>query len=255
MESGLRVLQCRGCKLQFAEVYPEIEEADSDIYGTRYFADAIEDREERYETFTELLKQIESVLGRKGRLLDVGCGDGTFLEVAADSGWEAEGTDISTAAVRHARENRGLTVHHGVVEDVTLEPGSFDAVIMNHVLEHVRNPVVTLSRLRDLLAKDGVVRIEVPNAASLSVWTQNLQSRYHLKKNRWRHYETGHHFWFFTPRTLAHTISAAGLSAFGVAAPVRQWGRKSRYDRAMNALYKVTFWGGHLVAYARAKND
>jgi 2-polyprenyl-3-methyl-5-hydroxy-6-metoxy-1,4-benzoquinol methylase len=246
-------LQCRGCGLQFARDYPEIDQADSEIYGDRYFSEAIEQRDERIGTFKELIAEIESVSGRKGRLLDVGCGDGALLEVATHSGWDAEGTDVASAVVRYAREKRGLTVHHGVVEDLRLVPNSFDVVVLNHVLEHVRDPRATLTHLRDLLKADGVIRIEVPNVASLSSMTQILQSKCHLKKNRWRHYETGHHFWFFTPRTLERTIQAAGLSVSRLAAPAEQWGHKSRYQRALNALYKVVFWGGHLVAYAVQK--
>lgn len=250
MISGVRVLQCRGCGLQFAEEYPEIGIAESAIYGDRYFAEAIEKRREREDTFAELITEIESMSNRKGRLLDVGCGDGMLLEVAAKSGWEAEGIDVSSAAVRYAREKRGLVVHQGVVEDIMIERGSIDVIVLNHVLEHVRNPRATLSHLRGFLAGDGIVRIEVPNVASLSAKTQNLQSRFRLKKHRWRHYETGHHFWFFTPRTLNRTVRAAGLSPIRVAAPARQWGHKGRHKRALNELYKVTFWGGHLVAYA-----
>lgn len=250
LESGIRVLQCRGCGLQFAETYPDIEKADSGIYGGRYFEEAIGQREERIATFKELIAETQLVVGRKGRLLDVGCGDGALLEVAAQSGWDAEGTDVASAVVRYAREKQGLTVHQGVVEELSLEPNSYDVVVLNHVLEHVRDPRATLTYLRGLLKTDGVIRIEVPNVASLSSITQIIQSRYRLKKNRWRHYETGHHFWFFTPRTLERTLQAAGLVPIRIAAPSEQWGNKTRFQRVLNALYKVTFWGGHLVVYA-----
>ncbi|UCH83996.1 MAG: class I SAM-dependent methyltransferase [Candidatus Latescibacterota bacterium] len=248
------MLKCRGCQLQFAETYPDLDTAETEIYGDRYFVEAIEQRRERLTTFNELMTEIESMVGRKGRLLDVGCGDGVLLEVAADNGWEAEGTDVATAVVRHTRDTKGLAVHQGEVEDIALERGSFDVIVLNHVLEHVRDPRATLSRLRDLLADDGVIRVEVPNVASLSAITQNIQSRYNLKKNRWRHYETGHHFWFFTPRTLARTLNGAGLTPFQISAPAEQWGRVSRYKRTLNVLYRLTFWGGHLIAYARPGN-
>ncbi|MEJ2722784.1 MAG: class I SAM-dependent methyltransferase, partial [bacterium] len=250
MTSGVRVVRCRGCGLQFAEEYPDIEKAESVIYCDRYFTKAIEKRGERKGTFAELIAEIESMSKRKGRLLDVGCGDGMLLEVAAKSGWEVEGIDVSSAAVRYVKEKKGPAVHQGVVEDVAIESGSIDVIVLNHVLEHVQDPRATLMRLRTILAGDGVVRIEVPNATSLSTRTQNLPSRFRLKKHRWRHYETGHHFWFFTPKALIRTIRAAGFSPIRVAAPARQWGQKSRFERSLNQLYKFTFWGGHLVAYA-----
>ena len=251
LASDVRVVRCRGCGLQFAVGYPAIQTADSEVYGEHYFAGAIEQRREREAIFAELMAEIESVLGRKGRLLDVGCGDGALVKTAADLGWLAEGTDVATAAIRFTRERAGVTVHHGVVEALDLEPKSFDVIVLNHVLEHVRDPRATLSHLKVLLRTGGVIRVEVPNLASLSARTQNLQSKFRLKKHRWRHYETGHHFWFFTPRTLAKTIRSAGLEPFRLAAPTEQWGYKSHYTRMLNALYRRTFWGGHLIAYAR----
>jgi len=251
LEFGARVLECRGCGLQFAEVYPEMAEADSDIYGDHYFAGTIAQRPVREKIFAEMLGEIESVLGGKGRLLDVGCGDGVLLEVAARVGWEVEGTDIATAAVRFAGDERGLMVHKGAIEDLSLEADSYDVVVLNHSLEHVQNPRTTLTRVRELLRSEGVARIEVPNLSSLSARVKNLQSRFRLKKNRWRHYDTGHHFWFFTPQTLSRTIRFAGLSPRGLRAPAVQWRQGNIRYRAINALYAMTLWGGHLVAYAR----
>ncbi len=251
MASGGRVLQCLSCAIQFAESYPQIETADTMIYGDSYFAEAIEKRRSRERIFTELLGDVESVVGRKGRLLDVGCGEGLLLEVAAGSGWDAAGTEISSAMIRYAREERGLNVHHGVLEDVPLTPGSYDAIILNHVLEHVKNPRSTLSCVSELLSPDGVVRIEVPNLASFSSRVRNVQSKLRLKKNLWKHYSTSHHFWFFEPQTLAATIETAGMSVLSVNAPAAQWGKKSIFAHAANRLYARTLWGGHLVAFAR----
>jgi 2-polyprenyl-3-methyl-5-hydroxy-6-metoxy-1,4-benzoquinol methylase len=251
----IRVLTCRGCGIQFAEDYPEMEAADSDIYGHRYFAEAIEQRAGRKPIFEELMAEIESVAGRgKGRLLDVGSGDGLLLEVAIVHGWRAEGLDISTAAVKYARDERGLTIHQGLIEDVPLEPGAYDVIVLNHVLEHVRNPRETLAHIRTLLAPNGVIRIEVPNVGSLSALTQSLQSRLKVKKNLWRHYETGHHFWFFTRRTLLRTLRGAGLEPVKSWAAAEQWGDRSLFVKSLNFLYKLTYWGGHLVAYVCPNN-
>lgn len=251
MPSGDSVLQCLSCAIQFAEAYPQIEAADTMIYGDSYFAEAIEKRRSRERIFTELLGDVESVIGRKGRLLDVGCGEGMLLEVAAGSAWDAEGTEISSAMIRYAREERGLNVHHGILEDVPLTPGSYDAIILNHVLEHVKNPRSTLSCVSELLSPSGVVRIEVPNLASFSSRVRNVQRKLRLKKNPWKHYSTSHHFWFFKPQTLAATIEAAGMSILSVSAPAVQWGKKSIFANAANKLYTRTLWGGHLVAFAR----
>ncbi len=247
---GGRIVECARCGLQFAEEYPEIESADTEIYGSDYFRASLEERERRMRIFGELLAEVESVIGRKGRILDVGTGEGTLLLAAVEKGWEAEGTEIASVMVHHIREKFGLTIHQGVLEDLELPTHSFDAIIMNHVLEHVSDPRITLEKVAELLNPGGVVRIEVPNLASLSNRGKSFQRRYRLKKNPWKHYSPDHHFWFFTPRTLKTTLETAGLHPLSINAPARQWGKKSFIDGITNALYGKTLWGGHLVAYA-----
>jgi len=200
--------------------------------------------------FGQLIAEVESVIGKKGRLLDVGCGEGTLLLAAVEMGWESEGTEIASVMVHHIREKFGLTVHQGVLEDFNLPEHSFDTIILNHVLEHVSDPRMTLEKIAELLSPGGVVRIEVPNLASFSNRGKNFQSSFGLKKNPWKHYSPDHHFWFFTPRTLKATLEAAGLTPRSISAPAKQWGELGPADSLANAIYGRTLRGGHLVAYA-----
>ena len=249
---SVEVLVCQNCHLQFAAHYPEYTDADSEIYSYDYFSPAIEENvAHRERVFAELATEIESLVPSKGRLLDIGAGEGTLIKIASARGWSAEGTEISSAMVEHARHTH-LTMHHGAIEDIPLPEGVFDVVVMNHVLEHVRNPRTTLQRIAQLLTTNGVVRIEVPNLASISSRIKNLQSRLRIKREPWKHYSTGHHFWFFTPATLTHTLQKTGFTVLRMESPAKQWGSKGPVDRVMNGLYRHTAWGGHIVVYARA---
>jgi 2-polyprenyl-3-methyl-5-hydroxy-6-metoxy-1,4-benzoquinol methylase len=250
IEGGGRVVACQNCGLQFAEEYPTYEEADSDIYAYEYFSPAIAKNIERERIFTALVGELERIVNGAGRLLDVGAGEGTLLRTAAARGWDAVGTEISSAMVEHVHGESGITMHHGAIEDVALPPGSFDAVVLNHVLEHVKHPRTTLERIAVLLRPGGVARIEVPNVASLSSRLKNVQSRLRLKRDPWKHYSTGHHFWFFTPATLRRTIESAGLHILRLESPARRWGREQLIDQAVNTLYNRNGWGGHIVAHA-----
>ncbi len=253
-----RVVECSSCGLQFASSYPEIERVGAEMYGAAYFTRAIHEQEARRRIFGQLLDEIEAVLGgvRSGRrLLDVGAGEGTLLQVASRRGWSPVGIDVARDMVHHVRQTLGLPMHHGTLEEVALDERSFDAVILNHVLEHVRDPVRTLRRIETLLCPDGVVRVEVPNLASLSSRLKNAQSRLGLKPHPWKHYSVEHHFWFFTPRTLAATFRSAGLDVVRLSTPARQWGTGATAQRMSNRFHDRLGWGKHIVAYGRSASS
>ncbi len=251
---GNAVVRCDSCQLQYAQRYPELATEGEQIYSEAYFERAIEQGKQREAVFGELLTELEQAVGRPGRLLDIGAGEGTLLVVARRRGWTAEGTEISSAMVERVRERLNLVIHHGELEQLKLQGQSYDAIVMNHVLEHVKNPKTTLESAARLLSPSGVLRIEVPNLAGLSSRAKNLQSRYHLKQSPWKHYSVDHHFWFFTPATLRRTLAGAGLEVIRILAPAKQWGHKSLADRVLNEVYGRGLWGGHLVAYARQRN-
>jgi 2-polyprenyl-3-methyl-5-hydroxy-6-metoxy-1,4-benzoquinol methylase len=248
---GARVVRCLSCGLERAERYPDLDQEEARIYPAAYFERAVVEEARRSAIFQELLADLEVRLGRQGRLLDVGAGEGQLVRAALERGWLAEGTDVSSAAVEFMRQRYGLIAHHGEVERLGLPAAAFDVVVMSHALEHVRDPGSTLAAVRERLVPGGLLRVEVPNLAGLSARAKNLQSRFGLKRDPLKHYSTGHHFWFFTPRTLALTIEAAGFERPLLLAPARQWGVRGGGLQFLNAVYQRFLWGGHAVAFAR----
>lgn len=103
----------------------------------------------------------------RGRVLEVGCGSGHFLAMLRAAGWEVEGLDVSAGDVAFARWRLGLTVFHGSLETVPLDPGRYDAVVLYAVLEHVLDPVATVRRVFELLRPGGVIVVGVPVVDSL----------------------------------------------------------------------------------------
>jgi len=105
-----------------------------------------------------------------GRLLDVGCGSGAFLAQMAALGWRTEGIDPDPAAVAGARE-AGLSVTHGTLADLDPDEhgGSFDAVTLSHVIEHLHDPGENLRRISLLLRPGGLLWIATPNLEALGL--------------------------------------------------------------------------------------
>lgn len=142
-----------------------------------------------------------------GRLLDVGCGRGELAGAFVRRGWTAAGVDPSPDAVRVAR-SLGIDAREGTLDDVAWEPGSFDAVVLHHSLEHVPDPVTTLRRAGELLRPGGRLFVAVP------YWGSWQRRRF---GSRWFHLDLPRHLQHFDEVSLADAIRAAGL------VPQRAW--------------------------------
>lgn len=105
--------------------------------------------------------------GRPGRLLDIGCATGVFLNGMRRLGWSTQGVEPSAYAANYARSRFGLEVYEGLVEDAGLPAASFDAITLWDVLEHVHEPRPVLDELARLLRPGGVLVMSLPNPDSL----------------------------------------------------------------------------------------
>jgi SAM-dependent methyltransferase len=136
-----------------------------------------------------------------GRLLEVGCGTGDLLAGARDLGWSVAGVDFDPAAVAVARR-RGLDVAEGDLAGQRYADGSFDAVTMFHVIEHVPDPGALLAECRRVLAPGG----------RLVVVTPNPRSRGHRRFGvAWMGLDPPRHLHLFPPAVLRRLAETAGF--------------------------------------------
>jgi 2-polyprenyl-3-methyl-5-hydroxy-6-metoxy-1,4-benzoquinol methylase len=204
---GFHLCRCPECGLQFQSPRLSFEELAEKIYTEDYCPGHEESANET--AYSRQLSNFEKLIGKRGSVLDVGCGNGSFLEFAKEKGWETFGADI-----RLSPETKNLTcpLWEGRLTEIDFGPATFDVIRFNHVLEHLQNPLVELERCRELLNPGGIVFVGVPNLSGVSPRIKNLQSRLGLKKKRWRHYAATHHLYFFTPATLRLMVERAGFS-------------------------------------------
>jgi len=154
----------------------------------------------------------------RGRLLDVGCGDGAFLAKMKALGWEAIGVEPDEKAAAVARTNFGLEVFVGALEAAGFANESFDAITLNHVIEHVGDPIGLLRRCRDLLRRGGRVVVTTPNAEGLG---------HRIFREHWRGLEVPRHLMVFSLGNVKRLALEAGLSI----------GELRTSARAAHALY------------------
>ena len=138
----------------------------------------------------------------KGNLLDVGCGKGDLLVRLLRQGWTVEGLEVDAEAMSNARTNHGLNIHPGALEDQRFPDNMFDAITMNHVIEHVHDPIFLI---RECL------RIVKPGG-SLIMATPNIRCFGHKKFGRnWSHLQSPSHLHLFTKKSLKECAARAGF--------------------------------------------
>jgi 2-polyprenyl-3-methyl-5-hydroxy-6-metoxy-1,4-benzoquinol methylase len=136
-----------------------------------------------------------------GDLLDVGCGDGRFVQKMRSLGWSASGVDLDPAAVTYG-QSLGLNLLRGTISDVPRE-AKYDVITLGHVIEHVPDPVDLLRECR-LRLREGSGR--------LVITTPNIRSLGHSWFRRhWRGLEIPRHLTLFSPASLVTSASRAGL--------------------------------------------
>jgi SAM-dependent methyltransferase len=161
-------------------------------------------------------RRVARLIGKRGRVLDVGCGNGSALLKLKEYGeWELCGLEFDEVAASKARE-RGLDVRPGEVTARGHFPdGSFDLVRMGHVLEHVLDPAQTMARIYDLLRPGGFLYGETPNTDCLDF---SVFGRY------WGALHVPRHLTFFNSRNLRDLLAARGFTDIQISPRLRTVG-------------------------------
>jgi SAM-dependent methyltransferase len=178
-----------------------------------------------------------------GLLLDVGCGDGAFLKEMILLGWQAEGVDFDPLAVENARK-QGLLSRLGTLEGQDYPGNHYDAVTMNHFIEHIHDPLRSLCECHRILISGGNLVIVTPNVYA---WGHRLF------KDAWRALEPPRHLHLFTFQSLYKLAERAGFSKIKIWSSTRaaRWilmvSREIRYNSIINLAdhysYLVKIWG------------
>lgn len=194
---GFRYIRCERCELIY------VPRCLRDVHEGTLCDDYVSlmrqgDRDARH--FRRVLRLLERQAGR--RLLDVGCGNGLFMEFARQHGWQTSGVEVNPKLAERARQ-LGHTVQTQAVEQLSAEQGPYDAVTLLQVVEHLDAPLTGLRKLHSLMPAGGILLLDTPNAASHLV--RLLGPEHHRHFCGWMHVN------IFTPRTLRELARRAGF--------------------------------------------
>jgi SAM-dependent methyltransferase len=210
IEGEFTLVRCPGCGLLYLNPQPTIEEIG------RYYPPEYDSYVGTHSDQLSWLRRLSVHYGlykrrravtrclKKGRLLEVGCANGAFLNAMRESGsWDVYGVDISEHAIRYARDQLGLNVFHGQLEEARFPGNFFDVVVLWDVLEHLPNPKAALLEIRRVLAADGWLIFRVPNLDSLDA---------RLFGPCWAGLDAPRHFFVFSEATLKQLLEASGFT-------------------------------------------
>lgn len=148
-------------------------------------------------------KIIEKYTHRKqGRILDVGCATGIFLNEMRTHGWDAYGIEPSGFASEIAVNQLGLNVFNGYLDEASFGDHFFDVITLWDVFEHLQEPVETLKTIKRILKPDGSLVITMPNTNS---WERKIFKRF------WAGWDVPRHYHIFSPKSIETLLNIHGL--------------------------------------------
>ncbi len=182
-----------------AEHYAKQYGLQNDILGN-----SIQAQMRRWSRLPEqlsLIADIQTLKPAPASVLDVGCDMGNFLDEIRRYGYSVAGVEPSESARSQAHQI-GLQVFSSIKELCDDTNTLYDVVTMHHVLEHVDNPVVTLTELHSLMAPGGLLLLRVPDFSCF--WSK-------LFKEKWIWFQPENHSYHFTLRSLLQVVQKAGF--------------------------------------------
>lgn len=196
------LVQCASCGFVYFKQIPTLEELENYYkgYGRNDYLSPI-----TIKRYNEILDKLEP-FRKTGKLLDVGCGIGYFLEEAKKRGWQVHGTEYTDKAIEIC-ESKGIQMKKGVLNVSNYTPEDFDVITSFEVIEHINNPTEEIQKFNNLLRRGGVVYITTPNFNSL----QRLQLG---EKSTIITYPE--HLSYYTPKTLSFLFATLGFKPLDV---------------------------------------
>ena len=204
------VWQCNACTARFTQDVPE-QDAIGSYYASENYISHSDTKEGfinklyhavRRKTLASKMQLIQTETGKqRGNILDVGCGTGAFLHTMQQAGWNSTGLEPDETA----RAKAGSLYQVNTLpspEIFNLAAGSFDAITMWHVLEHVHQLHEYVAQLKKLLTEKGKLFIAVPN------YTSNDAQVY---KENWAAYDVPRHLYHFSPQSMKILMKMHGL--------------------------------------------
>ncbi len=151
------------------------------------------------EILNILLKKRVGIKIEGSDILEIGCSAGGILVPFLESGARVKGYDYDQRYLDYGKQRvLDLDLCYGGVENLKEENRQYDIIILNHVLEHLANPLEAVQLIKEKLKEDGVLYVAVPGLTNLEYFfspTKSFLGGLHIA-----------HLFCFSPQTLVNTL-------------------------------------------------
>jgi len=204
-DTTFTTVMCDKCGLVY--VNPRLKSEILGYFYEQYLPEEQESNDEmRKFTFAKHIEKIKQY-HKTGRLLDIGCANSYFLNMAKTEGYEVEGVEKSQSCCEYAKKTFNVNVFNGDFLSQDFTSKGFDIVCLFHSLEHVEYPFETLQKVYKIMNDQGIIVIDVPNV--------NRAFNVKITKNLWGASCEGH-LYAFSTFTLKSMVAKAGFTVIGV---------------------------------------
>jgi len=209
------IFQCSSCGLRFTQDPPDAASIGRYYKSQEYISHTDTSkglinklyRLVRKKTLKQKRRLVEKETGiKQANLLDAGSGTGSFAAEMKSAGWQVTGLEPDADARRVAEKVNDIKLLH-TDELFNLPPGSYDAITLWHVLEHVHELSSYLKQFKILLKENGKLIIAVPNYTSLDAA---------VYKQYWAGYDAPRHLYHFSPPIMQKLMDKENLKVIGI---------------------------------------
>ena len=204
------IVECEACSIRTTTPFP-----DKKIIGNYYSSDDYISHDDKVSGIfdsiyglvrTYQLNKKKKLIGKyfnksNGKILDIGCGAGDFLQYMKENHWNINGVDTSNKARKIAKKKLNIKVMDP--KDWINNKEKYDVITCWHSLEHVHEPWVYLDKIKKSLTLDGFLIVALPNYQSTDA---------KIYKEFWAAYDTPRHLYHFTIKSMNKTIKPHGLN-------------------------------------------
>ena len=205
------LLRCNSCKAFFLYPEPTAEQLKK-AYDISYYGEGDSKFGFSVEGFIDIFrrkkaKYLSSLLQQKAKILDIGCGNGRFLQHLSTFGdFELHGIEMEGGSSERAKKINKIRLKIGELKQDDYTAGYFDAITLLHVFEHLDKPKETINIIKNILKDDGVLIMSFPNITS---WQAKAF------KGKWYHLDPPRHLVFFDPGDFIKLMDSAGFKLEG----------------------------------------